>query len=607
MKKNLFKNFFKPGPRGKIRWAVFGILVLFIFASFIDVVGFDNRIARGTDSAISSIPVVNSLRVWPKIEENQYDNSKSLKLKNINEIELGEYGFPFKLGLDLLGGTHLIYEANVAEIENSERASSLAGVRDVIERRVNALGVSEPLVQTNQVGDSWRVIVELAGVHDVNTAIEMIGETPLLEFKEENPETTQMTDEQEAELTQLNYELSVKAGEVLDQILAGGDFAKLAAEYSEDPGSKDNGGFYAGIKKGVFIPEYEDVLFNKMNSGEVYPELIETQFGYHIVKKEGVRGEGDDTEIDTRHILFKTKVPADIGVELTPEWKNTELTGKQLEKARVELDPNSGIPQVSLEFDSEGSDLFAEITKRNSGKLVAIFLDGQPISIPRVNEPILSGQAVISGGFTINEAKLLAQRLNAGALPVPINLISQTTVGASLGNESVQKSLIAGFWGLILIGLFMILVYRVPGILSVISLLIYVVIVLALFKLIPITLTLAGIAGFILSVGMAVDANVLIFERVKEELRDGRDLVASVDQGFKRAWSSIRDSNISSLITCAILFWFGSSIIKGFAFTLGIGIVVSMFSAITITRQLLRLIAKWKISKVDWLYGVKTK
>jgi len=239
--------------------------------------------------------------------------------------------------------------------------------------------------------------------------------------------------------------------------------------------------------------------------------------------------------------------------------------------------------------------------------LLAIFLDGQPISIPRVNEPILSGQAVISGSFTLQDAKLLAQRLNAGALPVPIELISQTTVGATLGNDSVQKSLVAGFWGLILVAIFMILYYRLPGLLAVKALLIYTVIILALFKLIPVTLTLAGIAGFILSIGMAVDANVLIFERLKEELRAGRDLTTAVEQGFRRAWSSIRDSNISSLITCAILFWFGSSIIKGFALTLAIGTLVSMFSAITITRQVLRLIAKWKISHGDWLYGVKIK
>jgi protein-export membrane protein SecD len=607
MKKDVFKKIFNPGPRGKLRWAVFSILILFVLASFIDITGFANKGAKTIDSVVSSTPVAKSLKIWPQIETNQFDNSRSLKFKNIEEIDLESYGFPFKLGLDLLGGTHLIYEADISQIPINERGDSLAGVRDVIERRVNALGVSEPIIQTNQVGESWRVIVELAGVSDVNEAIGIIGETPLLEFKEENGNNSGLTAEQTAQLAGLNEEVKSKAQSVLNSILAGGDFDTLASENSDDPGSKDNGGFYASIKRGVFVPEYEEVLFNQLKDGEIHGQLVESQFGYHIVKREESRGEGDDLEIDTRHILLTTKTPADIGVTLEPEWKNTELTGKDLQRARVDIDQRTGIPQVSLEFNSEGSDLFAEITKRNAGKLVAIFLDGQPISIPRVNEPILSGQAVISGSFTIAESRLLAQRLNAGALPVPINLISQTTVGASLGQESVQKSLFAGFWGLILVAIFMILYYRLSGVLSVISLLVYTVVLLALFKLIPVTLTLAGIAGFILSVGMAIDANVLIFERLKEELRNGRNLSTAVEQGFIRAWSSIRDSNISSLITCAILFWFGSSIIKGFAVTLAIGIIVSMFSAITITRQFLRLTAKWKISKTSWLYGVKNK
>ncbi|NCN07352.1 protein translocase subunit SecD [Candidatus Falkowbacteria bacterium] len=607
MKENKFKNFFTPGPRGKLRWSVFAIAVLFVAMLFVNLIGSNNIVTKVLDNILSKTPVVDNLKIWPQIEVNQSDGTKNLKFKNIRDIDLVTYGFPFKLGLDLRGGAHLVYEADVSQISSTERSNALSGVRDVIERRVNAFGVSEPIIQTNQVGDKWRVIVELAGVTDINEAIRLIGETPLLEFKEENPTASQLTVDQQAELDKLNIEVRDKAQSVLDQILAGGDFAKLAQENSEDEGSKDNGGFYTGVKKGTFVPEYEEVLFNKLKSGEVYSQLVQSQFGYHIIKKETVSGEGEDLAIDTRHILFKTKTATDIGVVLEPDWKTTTLTGKQLKRASVELAPNSGVPQVSLEFDSEGADLFAELTKKNAGKLLAIFLDGQPISIPRVNEPILSGQAVISGSFTLQDAKLLAQRLNAGALPVPIELISQTTVGATLGNDSVQKSLVAGFWGLILVAIFMILYYRLPGLLAVKALLIYTVIILALFKLIPVTLTLAGIAGFILSIGMAVDANVLIFERLKEELRAGRDLTTAVEQGFRRAWSSIRDSNISSLITCAILFWFGSSIIKGFALTLAIGTLVSMFSAITITRQVLRLIAKWKISHGDWLYGVKIK
>jgi preprotein translocase subunit SecD len=240
------------------------------------------------------------------------------------------------------------------------------------------------------------------------------------------------------------------------------------------------------------------------------------------------------------------------------------------------------------------------------GKPVAIFLDGAPISIPNVQEPILGGKAVITGNFSTTEAKQLTQRLNAGALPVPVTLVSQQTVGATLGQAAVQKSLIAGLWGLIIVALFMILYYRLPGLLAVCALLVYTSISLTVFKLFPgFTLTLAGITGFILSIGMAVDANILIFERMKEELKNGKDLSKAIDDGFTRAWTSIRDSNVSSLITCLILYLFGSSIIRGFALTLALGILVSMFSAIVITRQFLLLVARWKISRVNWLYNVK--
>ncbi|MFA5029474.1 MAG: protein translocase subunit SecD [Patescibacteria group bacterium] len=605
MEESAFKKFFSPGPRGKLRWAIFGVLVLFFLAFFIDFIGFSNYLSRGLSGALKTVPVISDLRVWPKIEHSAVDNSKSLKFKSFKEIELASYGLPFRLGLDLLGGTHLVYDADVSQIPSEDRPSSLSGVRDVIERRVNSLGVSEPLIQTNQSGGNYRVIVELAGVYDVNQAIKMIGETPLLEFKEENPAATTLTLEQQKQLDTENKVIEDQAAGVLQQIKSGADFSALAKQYSEDPGSKENGGLYTGVKKGVFVPEFDEVIFNKLKVGELYPELVKTQFGFHIIKKEAERGSGDGLEVDVRHILFKTKTSQDLGIVVQSEWISTKLTGQQLKKARVEMDPNSGVPQVALEFNKEGADLFADITKRNTGKLVAIFLDGSPISIPRVSEPILSGQAVISGNFTVKDAKLLAQRLNAGALPVPVKLISQTTVGASLGSESVQKSLVAGIWGFLLVALFMIFYYRLPGVLSVVALVIYTMIALAIFKIFHVTMTLAGIAGFILSIGMAVDANILIFERLKEELRAGRNLELAITEGFHRAWSSIRDSNISSLITCAILFWFGSSIIRGFAVTLALGILVSMFSAITITRQLLKLVGKWRISKFRWFYNAK--
>ena len=284
---------------------------------------------------------------------------------------------------------------------------------------------------------------------------------------------------------------------------------------------------------------------------------------------------------------------------------NTQLTGKQLDGASVYFDPNTGAPNVSLDFDSEGKDLFADITKRNISKKVAIYLDGYPISVPTVQQEITDGRAIISGAFTLEEAKQLAQRLNAGALPVPITLVSQQTVGASLGEISLQRSLTAGLIGLILVALFMIVIYRLPGVLSVLALGVYGVVVLLLFKGLAVTLTLAGIAGFILSIGMAVDANVLIFERMKEELRAEKPLRTAIDEGFNRAWTSIRDGNISTLITCVILGTFGTSVVQGFAITLGIGVVISMFSAVVISKTFLRFVSGWKGIRKGFLFGVK--
>ena len=347
------------------------------------------------------------------------------------------------------------------------------------------------------------------------------------------------------------------------------------------------------------VTEFSDVVFDKMTVGEVYPELVKTDFGYHIIKKTGQEGD----KVSASHILFLTRATTG-----TTDFADTGLSGKQLKTAVVEFESTTNQPQVALEFDDEGKKLFAEITERNIGKVVGIYLDGQAISMPTVNEAIPDGKAVISGNFDLTEAKLLAQRLNAGALPVPISLVSQQSVGATLGKIAIQKSLFAGLIGLIAVALFMIFYYRLPGLMAICALVVYSLVVLALFKLFSITLTLAGVAGFILSIGMAVDANVLIFERTKEELRSGKNLSLSIEEGFKRAWLSIRDSNASSLITCVILAWFGTSIIKGFAITLGIGILVSMFSAITVSRTFLRLIvSRWLENHHNWFGGVKQK
>ena len=511
------------------------------------------------------------------------------------DISIGNYNKELKvhLGLDLQGGTRLVYNTDTSDIKAGDRTDALQGVRDVIERRVNAFGVSEPLVQTSQVGGQWRVSVELAGVKDINQAIRMIGETPYLDFREQATPKTLRTEE----------EALARAQEVVKKLgKPNADFSALAQEYSDDPGSKDAGGDLGFAQRSQFVAEFETALFDQLKDGEYTKEPIKTQFGYHVIQRTESRETDQDgkkvLEVHGSHVLIGTTDPA-----TTSGYTTTTLSGKNLKSAAVEFNQNTGEPEVNLVFDAEGAKLFAEITKRNVGKQVAIFLDGSAISVPTVNQEITGGNAVISGGFTLDEAKTLARRLNAGALPVAITLVSQKTIGPSLGKASIAQSFFAGLVGIILVALFMISYYRLPGLLAVFALGIYILIVLALFKLWPITLTLAGVAGFILSIGMAVDANILIFERSREELRSGRSLKSSIDEGFKRAWLSIRDSNASSLITALILAWFGTSIIKGFAITLAIGIIVSLFSAIMITRTFFRLVSGDWLDRHRWLLG----
>lgn len=558
---------------GKIRLSILAILIVAVLAGFLIYPAVFNK---GTD--------------W-------LNDKLSLALPDYWDL-------PFRLGLDLQGGTHLVYQADVSQIPDKDRADAVEGVRDVIERRVNAFGVAEPLIQTSGSGENYRIVVELAGVKNVKEAIQMIGETPLLEFKEQGRQEP-LTDAARKEMEEYNQSAKQRADDLLKLVLNSPveEFGKIARENSEDPGSAAEDGDLGWAKRDIFLPEFNQVIFDQLKVGEITNSLIDTKYGYHIIYKEDERGEGDDKEVKSRHILIQIKTESDINPSAS--WQYTGLTGKELKRVQVEFDPNTGVPQVSLEFNDQGRDLFAAITKRNIGKLVAIFLDGQPISTPRVNEEIPTGKAVISGNFDLPEAKTLARRLNAGALPVPISLISQQVVGASLGQDSLQRSLVAGLVGLLIVAVFMILYYRLPGLLAVVALIVYGVLILAIFKLIGVTLTLAGIAGFILSIGMAVDANVLIFERMKEELKEGRPLGAAIDEGFKRAWPSIRDGNVSTLITCAILFWFTTSLVKGFALTLGIGILVSMFTAITITRGFLKSIAGGRAN--NWYFVFNRK
>lgn len=404
---------------------------------------------------------------------------------------------PFKFGLDLVGGTELTYHADTTNIASGDIADSMNTLHDVIERRINIYGVSEPLIQVEDAGiisgnPDHRLIVQLPGVTDIDQAVKLIGQTPLLEFR------------------------------------------------LEKPGAR---------------------------------ELASTT------------GFSASTTIDD---LF------------TP----TGLTGRYLSHSSLEFNATSKATTVLLTFNSDGTKLFSDITSQNQGKVLAIILDGQIIETPVIQDAITDGQAVITGGFTPEQASELVRQLNYGALPVPISLVNTQTIGASLGQAALHSGLKAGLIGFAILALFMILWYRLPGFIAVVALVLYILLSLSLFRLIPVTLTAAGLAGFILSIGMAVDANVLIFERMKEELRRGKPLTDAMHEGFHRAWLSIRDSNISSIITAVVLFWLGTEAVKGFALTLGLGVLVSMFTAITASRTFLFAVGVTGESKTSrFLFG----
>lgn len=489
-------------------------------------------------------------------------------------------------GLDLQGGIHLEYNADVSQIESAKVNDALTAAEAVIERRVNAFGVGEPLVQLSRSGSEHRIIVELPGVKDIEQAKKMIKETPFLEFRESSD--GQISPEDQQQLDQMNGSSKMKAESVLKRVREGEDFSALASQFSEDPGSKDKGGDLDFVKSGAFVPEFDQVLFDTtFQSGSVYPKLVESQFGWHIIKKIEERGEGDAREVHSAHILFRKYTAADF-----PKlaWRVTGLSGKNLKNAYVDYRSQGvGSPQIALQFDDEGTKLFADITKRNIGKPVAIFLDDEIISQPTVQNEIVAGQAVITGNFTMQEANNLVKRLNEGALPVPITLVGQQSVDASLGEAALKQSLFAGLVGLAAVAVFMIFYYRLLGLVAVFALLLYSAMLLALFKLsvftpFAITVTLSGIAGFILSIGIAVDANVLIFERTREELSYGKGAIRAIKEGYRRAWPSIRDGHVSTLITTVILIGLGTGFVKGFAVILALGVLLSLFTAVVLVR-----------------------
>jgi protein-export membrane protein SecD len=486
-------------------------------------------------------------------------------------------------GLDLQGGIHLEYKADVSQLDSSKVNDALSAAESVIERRVNAFGVGEPLVQLSQSGSEHRIIVELPGVKDIDQAKKMIKETPFLDFREQSDAT-----EVDQQFTAENEKTKQQADAIFAMVKGGQDFATLASQYSQDPGSKEKGGDLDFAKQGTYVSAFDDVVFDKdFQTGTIWPELVESPYGWHIIKKTGEQGEGDDREVRVSHILFIKKSSA-----LYPDlaWKTTGLSGKNLKNAYVDYRSQGvGSPQIALQFDDEGTQLFADITKRNIGKPVAIFLDNEIISQPTVQSEIVAGQAVITGNFTMQTANELVKRLNEGALPVPITLVGQQSVDASLGQDAFEKSLLAGIVGLGAVAVFMLVYYRLLGAVAVFALLLYTAMLLTFFKLsvftpFAITVTLSGIAGFILSIGIAVDANVLIFERTREELSYGKGVHKAIQEGFRRAWPSIRDGHVSTLITTFVLAGLGTGFVKGFAIILALGVALSLFTAVVLVR-----------------------
>ncbi|MCK5080551.1 MAG: protein translocase subunit SecD [Candidatus Moranbacteria bacterium] len=515
--------------------------------------------------------------------------------------------FQINLGLDLQGGVHLLYEADMSNIKVENKKESLEGIQDVVKKRIDAYGVSEPIVQTSQIGDLHRLIVELPGISNAEEAKNIISKTPLLEFKEQDLEAV-LTDEEKSFVQDQKAIQTEKVNEILQKALSGENFVELARENSEDISNSEEGGDLGFFKKDDMVEEFSQAVFSDdLQNGEIYPKIVETEFGLHIIKKEDEKEVDGKKQIKASHILLLILDEERLLEQKRQSFKDTGLTGQQLEESQLRFNQQTNQSEVGLVFNDEGKDLFKEITERNQGNPVAIYLDERIISAPIVQSVIRNGEAVISGDFNIQEARELVQRLNAGALPVPINLISQQSIGPTLGKISLEKSLKAGLIGLVAVSIFMILYYRVLGLISVISLTFYTALMVSIFKVsavtpFSITLTLSGIAGYILSVGMAVDANILIFERIKEEIRSGKSLRVAADEGFKRAWPSIRDGNVSTIITALILIMLGAGFIKGFALTLMIGVLISMFTAIVVTQMILKFILIERFEKYQFLF-----
>lgn len=603
------------------------------------------------------------------------------------QIEIGGFkrGEPdtplgLSLGLDLQGGSHLIYEADLRDPETDEvievTADQMEALMRTIERRVNASGLGEPIIQ---LLGTQRLLVQLPGITEPDRAKSLIGETARLEFKRRSTNVVTDLDEftsedivrVEASLLPLFPSLSPEISSTtslppIPHPTSTGTTATSTTSHTAPAGATSTTDSIATSTSPalddetpvVLLVEFTDSaapsfqrVFDRMTeSFLVASQMIQTSgmqsvspfalaSGHKLdISVDGVEPLRFDATIltamplDTPNVFAFAIPPSTESIEPptlesvqkqigeNPEVYFSEsvpfidedigLTGDDLARAFPSQHTQTGEPVVNIEFNERGTKIFGEMTidivekRQVTGEidLIAILLDNEELIAPSVETPITVGTGYIRGAdFTIERVRDLALLLESGRLPIPIKLIRERDVDAILGKDSLEKSVVAGFVGLGLVLLFMALYYRLPGVLASVSLIIYVGLVLAIFKVMPVTLTLSGVAAVILSIGMAVDANILIFERMKEELRAGRTLLSSINIGFDRAWPAIRDGNVSTLITCGILFWFadqlGATIVQGFAITLAIGVVVSMFSAITVSRTLLRLVSTTWVSR----------
>ena len=451
--------------------------------------------------------------------------------------------FPFQLGLDLKGGSQLTLEIQPTEENKIITSDDVEAVKAVLDKRVNGLGVAESTLQT--IGTN-QLILELPGEQDPSKASRILGKTALLEFRSQKPGTEKA-------------------------------FNELRALRSQ----------------------FKNTFRNQLSSNDLGPEQLESQLDQNKLsdfqKSLEIRNTSDSKF--SQLLLISKKIDQEISDLFEP----SDLTGKDLITAGRRQEQNQETWEVTLSFTSLGGDKFAELTKSIAGtsRLLGIILDGQSISEASVGSQfkvagISGGSATISGGFSAEQARELEVQLRGGSLPFPVEILQVRTIGPTLGAENIQRSLIASLIGLALVAMLMIIIYRLAGLVAVIALSLYSLFNISFYALIPVTLTLPGIAGFILSIGMAVDANILIFERLKDELRRGNTLIRSIDSGFSQAFSSIIDSHFTTLISCIVLFNLGTGFVKGFAATLGIGVVLSLFTALTCTRVILKFLMSYQ-------------